>query len=174
MLVFQSSLLPVQAVIGLRLLVIQAVTLFLFFLQTLRLAYFLCRRLYNSAFCRVDSVEKIVVLIFVDRLLPSGRFHSACGISGRLQCKQSRSGQFADLLLIAEFLDTELVFCPELFTLKFQLTLRLFVGLQPTLIHRLAELIAVGRLFLRLILSLSTSQSCLVRPELRLADFRLI
>ena len=79
-----------------------------------------------------------------------------------------------DFPLIPQLFGTELAFCPELFTLKFQLTLRLFVGLQPTLIHRLAELIAVGRLFLRLILSLSTSQSCLVRPELRLADFRLI
>ena len=77
-LVFQSGFLPVQAVIGLRLFVIQAVTLFLFFLQTLRLAYFLCRRLYNSAFCRVDSMKKIVVLIFVDRFLPSRCFHSSC------------------------------------------------------------------------------------------------
>ena len=129
MFVFQLAFLTAQAVIGLRFLVIQTVTLFFLFLQTLGLADLLCSRLYHTPFCRVDSVKKIVVLIFVDRLLPSGRFHSACGIGGRLKCKQSRTTELCDLTLISQFFGAELVFSPELFALKFQLTLCLLIRL---------------------------------------------
>ena len=119
-------------------------------------------------------MKKIVVLIFVDRLLPSGRFHSACGIGGRLKCKQSRTTELCDLTLISQFFGAELVFSPELFALKLQLTLCLLICLQSALVHSLSELISVGRLDLCLVFSFRLFQGSLSCCHFRLACFRLV
>ena len=67
-----------------------------------------------------------------------------------------------DFPLIPQLFGTELAFCPELFTLKPQLTLRLLIRLQSALVHSLAELIAVGRLNLCLVFSFRLFHVCLV------------
>jgi len=80
----------------------------------------------------------------------------------------------ADLFLIMQFLNTELLFCFQLFTLKFQLTLSLLICLRSTLVQRLTELIALVFYNSGFIFRLGFLQIGFCRSHFRLLRFRLI